>query len=47
MGVISAKITNTIQYAKDAGVDFKKIPTPPSGKRIKNVEVVIKLEDIN
>ena len=32
---------------KNKEIDFKKIPTPPSGKRIKNVEVVIKLEDIN
>ena len=32
---------------KNKEIHFKKIPTPPVGKKIKNVEVVIKLEDIN
>ena len=32
---------------KNKEIDFKKIPTPPTGKKIKNVEVVIKLENIN
>ena len=32
---------------KNKEIHFKKIPTPPIGKKIKNVEVVIKLEDIN
>ena len=31
-----------IDIKKD--INFKKLPVPPSGKRIKNVEVVIKLE---
>ena len=32
---------------KNKEIHFKKIPAPPIGKKIKNVEVVIKLEDIN
>ena len=32
---------------KNKEIHFKKIPTPPIGKKIKNVEVVIKLENIN
>ena len=31
---------------KKKDVNFKKLPVPPSGKRIKNVEVVIKLENV-
>ena len=31
---------------KKKDINFKKLPVPPSGKRIKNVEVVIKLENI-
>ena len=31
---------------KKKDINFKKLPVPPTGKRIKNVEVVIKLEDI-
>ena len=31
---------------KKKDLNFKKLPVPPSGKRIKNVEVVIKLEKI-
>ena len=32
---------------KNKEIHFKKIPAPPKGKKIKNVEVVIKLENIN
>ena len=31
---------------KKKNINFKKLPLPPSGKRIKNVEVVIKLENV-
>ena len=31
---------------KKKNINFKKLPVPPSGKRIKNVEVVIKLENV-
>ena len=31
---------------KKKDINFKKLPVPPSGKRIKNVEVVIKLENV-
>ena len=31
---------------KKKDINFKKLPVPPSGKRIKNVEVVIKLEKV-
>ncbi len=31
---------------KKKDINIKKLPVPPSGKRIKNVEVVIKLENV-